>query len=325
MMKLMPCVLLGDFGTTKLADVITTAQARRWSTTDAVNWIPSHSRAQMLWDRRSLRIAAGAGTAADSIDYGVAGTDVGTNDITNAFGSVVDDLTWATHLGCWLYGTEDKYAAGDPDQFKLYVKNGGAALEVYWPSTFSATDKWLWVQDTPDVGTFAANADNIEQWGFKSTAAFTASSYFYVNTFCAFRNTLSATAHDYTFSNAIELATSSYIPTDQNVWRVTGSIIGDRPLDLARQLHEMSTLDLQVLHPVRRVSPKYQSMHDCELLKVYLMYQEETLGHRLMIANSGKTVTAAVPVIISNVSTEWVAPSKEIISFSFDAYRFAGV
>jgi len=50
------------------------------------------------------------------------------------------------------------------------------------------------------------------------------------------------------------------------------------------------------------------------------MLQEETLGEA-----GGSYVTSAVPVIITNVSTEWVAPSKNLLAFSFDAHRFAGV
>ena len=324
-MKLYPCVLLGDFGTAKLADTVTTAQVHRWSTTDNTDFAPSLTRAQALWDRRSLRIATTASSNGESVNYGVSGTDLTKIDIANAFGSDINDLTWCTNLAAWLYHTDDFYDGTDADEFQLYVTDGATPINVNWASTFNAADRWLWSTGTPASGTFASNGDNIEQFGFKSNDAYTASSYFYINTFMAYRSTLSTTGNDYHAGNAIELATSSYIPEDQNAWRVTGNLVGDRPVDLARQLHQMSTLDLQILHPVRRPTPKYQALHDCDNIKVYLMYQEETLGHELFIANSGKTVTAAVPVIITNVRTEWTAPSKKIISFSFDAHRFAGV
>jgi len=326
MMKLYPCILLSDFGMTRLASPVTTATAHRWSTTDNANFAPTLTRAQMLWDRRSLRIATNASTATgDRVEYGVAATDLDDNDIANAFGNVIDDLTWCTNLACWLYHTDDYYNAGDPDEFQFFVTDGATPVNVNWPSTFNATDRWLWATGTPASGSFASNGQNIEQFGFKATAPFTASSYFYINTFCAYRTTLSSTGNDYTFSNGIELSSSSIIATDQNRWRVTGNIIGNRPVDLARQLHEMSTLDVESLTPVRRPTPKYQALHDCDNLKTYLLYQTETLGPRQLAANSGKTTTACVPVIITNVETEWTAPSKEIISFSFDALRFGGV
>lgn len=328
-MKLYPAVLLGDFGTTKLADTITTAQRYRWSTSDATNFGLVHSHAQKLWDRRSLRIetttSTGIGTDEEA-RYGLSGSgnDVDDNDIMNAFGNVVDDLTWCTNLACWLYHTNDKYNASDPDQFKFFMSNGGTDIEVYWPSSFDTTDKWIWVSDTPDAGSFASNGDNIEQWGFRAdgdTVAW-AAGYFYVNTLLAYRSTLSTAGDDYTFSNAIELSTSSYINTGYNTWRVTGKILGDRPVDLARQLHEMETLGLSASRPVRWPTPKYQALQSCDNISVYLMYQEETLGS---LYSGTKTVTAAVPVVITNVQTEWDSPSKRSKQFSFDALRFAGV
>ena len=75
----------------------------------------------------------------------------------------------------------------------------------------------------------------------------------------------------------------------------------------------------------RRPTPKYQALKDCDNIKTYLMYQEETLGDRVFKASGAKTRTLAVPVIITNVSTEFVAPSKDRIKFSFDALRFSGV
>lgn len=330
-MILYPCVLLSDFGTSKLADTITTEQQYRWSTTDETNFDIDLTRAHTLWDRKALRIATGTSTASgDNALYGDFGQDATTFDLLNAFGNDVNDLTWCTDIGVWLYHTDNVYSGGDPDQFKFIISNGGTeatptGVEVYWPSSFDTTDRWLWVHDTPDVGTFASNGDNVERWGFMATAAFTASSYFYINTFVAYRNSLSNSTNDYTQTEGIELSSSSYIPMSWNSWRVTGNILGDRPVDMSRQLHEMETLGLEALQPVRRPSPKYQAMMDCGNIKTYLMYQEETLGPRLFAANSGKTVTAAVPIIITNVQTEFVAPSKEIISFSFDAHRFAGV
>lgn len=101
--------------------------------------------------------------------------------------------------------------------------------------------------------------------------------------------------------------------------------MGDEPADLARQLMEMETLGLRALQPWRRPTPKYQALPDCGNIKTYLMYEEESLGPRLFSSNSGKTTTAAVPVVITNVTIDWVAPSKEKIPFSFDAHRFAGV
>jgi len=325
-MKLLPCVLLGDFGTSKLAETLTTPQQYRWSTTDSTNWNVDLTRAQSLWDRKALRIAPTAATAdGDDAMYGTT-TDVATEfDLMNSFGNDVNDLTWCTDLACWLYNTDDVYSGGDTDQFKMVLTNGGTDIEVYWPSTFDTTDRWLFIHDTPDTGTFVANGDNVEQWGFHGTAAFTVGSYFYINTFLAYRDNTSADDEDYQSGNGIDLKTSSYIPTGWNKWRVTGNILGDRPIDIARQLHEMETIGLEALQPVRRPSPKYQALMDCGNIKTYLMYQEETLGPRLWAANAAKTITAAVPVIISNVVTEFVAPSKEIISFSFDAYRFAGV
>jgi hypothetical protein len=96
-------------------------------------------------------------------------------------------------------------------------------------------------------------------------------------------------------------------------------------MDLAHQLHQMETIGVSSLDILRRPTPKYQALSDCDNIKTYLMVVEETLGPRLFAANSGKTVTVAIPVIITNVSVEWVAPSKEILSFSFDALRFGGV
>lgn len=322
-MKLYPAVLLGDFGVEKFADTITTPQQHRWSTTDNTNFAPAWSHAQKAWDRRSLRIGTGTSTAAgDHVKKGVSGTDADNNDLMNSFGNTVDDLTWCTDLACWLYHTDDNYSGGDPDQFLFYLTNGGTDIEVYWPSTFNSADRWLWVHDTPDAGSFSSNGDNVEQWGFKATAAFTASSYFYINTFVAYRSTLSTAGDDYTYTNAIGLSVSSYEQAGHNSWRVSGKIVGDRPVDLARQLSEMETLGLTALRPPRWPTPKYQALQDCDNIKVYLMYQDETLGPRLY--SGTKAVTAAVPVVISNVRTEWDSPSKESKNFSFDAHRFAG-
>jgi hypothetical protein len=325
-MQLLPCVLLGDFGVTQLADTITTEQRYRWSTTDATNFNIDHSRAQALFNRKSLRIATTAATAAgDNALYGVSGTDVDKTDIMNAFGNDVNDLTWCTNLGCWMYHTDDVYNAGDPDEFKMVITDNGTDIDVYWTSDFDTVDKWIWVSGTPGAGSFSANGDNIEQWGYKATAAFTASSYFYLNSYVAYRTTLSTASDDYTHTNGIKLDSSSYIPTGWNSWRVTGNIVGDHPMDLAHQLHMMETVGLAPLDPIRRPTPKYQALADCDNIKTYLMLVQETLGPRLFSQNSGKTVTSAIPGIVSNVSTEWVAPSKEIISFSFDFSRFAGV
>lgn len=325
-MKLLPCVLLGDFGTSMLADTITTEQRYRWSTTDATNFNIDHTRAQALVNRKSLRIATNAATAGgDNALYGVSGTDVDKTDIMNAFGNDVNDLTWCTNLACWLYHTDDVYNAGNPDEFKMVLTNNAVDIDVYWPSSFDTADTWSWVTSTPDAGTFAANGDNIEQWGFKATAAFTAASYFYINNYIAYRSTLSTASDDYTHTNGINLWSSSYIPNGWNSWRVTGNIVGDRPMDLAHQLHEMETIGLSKIDVIRRPTPKYQALQDCDNIKTYLMYQEEPLGPRLFAANAGNTSTLAVPVIITNVTTEWVAPSKEILTFSFDAHRFAGV
>ena len=329
-MQLLPCVLLGDFGTSKLADTITTPQQYRWSTTDNTNFALAHSRAQMQWDRRSLRIETTTNTgvgADEDVAYGVSGTAAGNDDIMNAFGDDVNDLTWCTNLASWLYHTNDVYNAGDPDQFSMFITDNATDIVCDWTSTFNAADRWKWISATPAHGSFATNGDDIEQWGFRAdgdTVAW-AAGYFYINSYMAYRSTLSSASDDYTFSNGIGLSSSSYIASDQNHWRVTGHIIGDSPIDLARQLHEMSTLDLEPIPIVRRPTPKYQALKDCDNIKTYLLYQTETLGPRLQTANSGKTVTAAVPVVITNVRTEFVAPSSEQMKFSFDAYRFAGV
>ena len=332
-MQLLPCVLLADFGTTMLADTITTPQRYRWSTTDATDFNIDHSRAQAITNRKSLRIATTAVAPAappptfDAL-YGIADADVDKTDIMNAFGDDVNDLTWCTNLACWLYHTDDVYNGGDTDEFKMVITDNGTDIDVYWPSTFDTVDKWIWATGTPDAGSFAANGDNIEQWGFKSTVALTAASYFYINGFVAYRTTLSTTSHDYTHTNGIDLGfSSSYIPTGWNTWRVTGNLIGsldgdDEPrlYDLERQLHSMQTIGLSQQHGIRSPTPKYQALQDCDNIKTYLMLEEENLGI------PGSTfVTSAVPVIITNVSTEWVAPSKNIVAFSFDAHRFAGV
>lgn len=329
-MQLLPCVLLGDFGTTLLADTITTPQQYRWSTTDNTNFGLSHSRAQMLWDRRSLRIETTTDTGVgddEDVVYGVADTAVGNNDIMNAFGDDVNDLTWCTNLATWLYHTNDKYDAGDADQFSMFITDNDTDIVCDWTTEFDETDRWKWITATPAHGSFATNGDDIEQWGFRAdgdTEAW-AAGYFYINSYLAYRSTLSTTSDDYTFSNGIELRSSSHIPTSWNSWRVTGNILGDYPVELARQLHEMETIGISELGVLRRPTPKYQALGDCDNIKTYLMYQTGTLGERLFSKNAAKTVTAAVPVIISNVTTEWVAPSKEAIKFSFDALRFAGV
>jgi len=288
-MQLLPCVLLGDFGVTMLADTLTTEQRYRWNTSDAVNFNIDHTRAQAIVNRRSLRI--------------------GTTALT---GNPAEDLCY--------YG--------------LVSNNGGTDVDVNWTSDFDTADKWEWISSTPDGGTFAANGDNISHWGFKGNddalAGYTAASYFYINNFVAYRNVLSTTSHDYTFTNGIKLDSSSYIPTGWNSWRVTGNIVGpldaaatprSRIYDLERQLHEMATLGVAELQPLRRPSPKYQALSDCDNIKTYLMLQTETLGS----SDGWTVVTSAVPVIITNVSTEWVAPSKNLVSFSFDALRWAGV
>ena len=337
-MQLLPCVLLGDFGVTMLADTLTTEQRYRWNTSDAVNFNIDHTRAQAIVNRRSLRIGTTALTgnpAEDLCYYGLVGTPVDETDIMNAFGNDVNDLTWCTNLGAWLYHTDDTYDTDDPDQFVMYISNnGGTDVDVNWTSDFDTADKWEWISSTPDGGTFAANGDNISHWGFKGNddalAGYTAASYFYINNFVAYRNVLSTTSHDYTFTNGIKLHSSSCIPTGWNSWRVTGNIVGpldaaatprSRIYDLERQLHEMATLGVAELQPLRRPSPKYQALSDCDNIKTYLMLQTETLGS----SDGWTVVTSAVPVIITNVSTEWVAPSKNLVSFSFDALRWAGV
>ncbi len=332
-MQLLPCVLLNDFGTSMLADVITTPQRYRLSTTDATDFNIDFSRAQATTNRKSLRIAttavapAGPPATYDAL-YGVSGTDVDKTDIMNAFGNDVNDLTWCTNLGYWLYHTDDVYSGGDPDQFKAVITDNATDIDVYWPSTFDTPDKWIWATGTPSAGSFAANGDNIEQWGFKGSAAFTAASYFYINGFVAYRTTLSTASHDYTHTNGINLGfSSSYIPTGWNTWRVTGNLIGsldgdDEPrlYDLERQLHSMQTLGLSQLQPLRSPTPKYQALQSCDNILTYLMLEEENLGI------PGSTfVTSAVPGILTNVTTEWVAPSKNIVAFSFDFSRFSGV
>jgi len=333
-MQLLPCVLLGDFGTARLADTITTEQRYRWSTTDDTNFNIDLTRAQAITNRKSLRIGTtGATATGDNALYGDFGVNVDKTDIMNAFGDDANDLTWCTNLACWLYHTDDVFDGGDTDEFKFMLSNGGTeavptGVEVYWPSTFDTTDRWIWATGTPDVGSFAVNGDNVERWGFMATDVFTADSYFYINGFVAYRTTLSTASHDYTHTNGIDLGfSSSYIPTGWNSWRVTGNLIGSldtdsdiRLYDLERQLHSMQTLGLSHLQPIRSPSPKYQALPDCDNIKTYLMLQEETLGEA-----GGSYVTSAVPVIITNVSTEWVAPSKNLLAFSFDAHRFAGV
>lgn len=320
-MKLYPCVLLGDFGTAKLADTLTTAQAGRWSTTDADYFNIDLTRAQANWDRKSLRIATGTSTASnDQADYGVVDTDVGDTDIINGFGNDVNDLTWCTDLGCWLYHTDNVYSGGDADQFMFYITNGGTDIEVYWPSTFNTTDQWMWIHDTPDAGTFASDGDNVEQWGFKATAAFTASSYFYINTFVAYRTVLSSASNDYTATNGLHVVDSSVIPTGWNVWNVSGKLVGDYVVEQARQLHEMETIGLSTINIVKRPTPKYQALKDCDNIKTYLMYLEGPLG-----AGTSNKISVATPVIITNVSTEIVAPPKKSMDFSFTAMRFSGV
>lgn len=90
-MTLYPCVLLGDFGTARLADTITTEQTNRWSTSDATNFNLALSRAQATNDRKSLRIATTASTASgDNAMYGVSGTDLAVTDVMNAFGDDVE-------------------------------------------------------------------------------------------------------------------------------------------------------------------------------------------------------------------------------------------
>ncbi len=326
-MLLLPCVLLNDFGTSRLADVITTPQRYRLSTTDDTNFNIDFSRAQAITNRKSLRIATTAATAGgDNALYGVSGTDVNKTDIMNAFGNDANDLTWCTNLGCWLYHTDDVFNGGDTDEFKMVITDNATDIDVYWTSDFDTTDKWIWVSGTPDAGSFAANGDNIEQWGFKATAAFTAASYFYLNGFVAYRTTLSTDSHDYTHTNGIRLKSSSYIPTGWNTWRVTGNLIGSldddsepRLYDLERQLHSMQTLGLAQLQPLRRPTPKYQALQSCDNVQVYLMLQTENLG-----VGGAEFVTSAVPGIITGVTTEWVAPSKNLVSFSFDFHRFAG-
>jgi hypothetical protein len=315
-----------------LADTLDVEQRYRWSSTDLTNFNIDHSRAQAITNRKSLRIATTAATAGgDNALYGVSGTPVDKTDIMNAFGNDVNDLTWCTDLACWLYHTDDVYSGGDPDQFKFVITDNDTDIDVYWPSTFDTVDKWIWATGTPDAGSFAANGDNIEQWGFKGTAGFTASSYFYINGFVAYRTTLSTDSHDYTHTNGINLGfSSSYIPTGWNTWRVTGNLIGSldtvptpsepRLYDLERQLHSMQTLGLSRLQGVRSPTPKYQALMDCDNIKTYLMLQTENLG-----VKGASYVTNAVPGIITNVTTEWVAPSKNLLAFSFDFSRFAGV
>ena len=333
-MQLLPCVLLSDFGTSMLADTLTTAQRRRWSTSEVANWNIDLTRAQSQWDRKSLRIATDATSGNDAnplADRAIYGStdQVDKTDIMNAFGADVNDLTWCTNLSAWMYHTDDTPATTDVDALQMVVtNNGGQDVVCRWTTALDVPDRWRWVSSTPTWGTFAANGDNIEQFifqGGKPAGEFTAASYFYLNNYVAYRSTLSTVSDDYTATNGINLWSSSYIPTGWNSWRVTGNIVGDYPLELAQQLHEMATLGISTLQPLRRPSPKFQALQDCDNIKTYLMYQEEPLGGRLLTKNAGNTVTSAVPVVITNVSTEWVAPSKEILSFSFDALRFSGV
>jgi hypothetical protein len=119
--------------------------------------------------------------------------------------------------------------------------------------------------------------------------------------------------------NALELVSASVIPTGWNSWMVTGRIRGDYVIDIARQLHEMETIGLAPLDIIRRPTPKYQALRECDNIKVYLMEVEGPMG-------TGTNYTKiATPVIISEVTTEYVAPSKKSIEFSFKALRFSGV
>ena len=326
-MKLYPCVLLGDFGTAKLADTITTEQQYRWSTTDDANLHIDLTRAIVNWDRRSLRLYTSATTATgDKAEYGASGTVITGHDVANSFGATSKDLTWCTNLASWMYHTANTQGDG-ANTFQMIVTNNGVQdIVVNWPASFNDTDKWIWATNTPTWGTFAANGNNTEQFKYQcGTVAgdFDDDSYFYLNSFVAYRSTISngvGGSDNYTWTDGVELKSSSYIPTGWNSWRVTGNLLGDDILDISRQLHEMETIGLEPMSMVRRPTPKYQALPDCGNIKVYLMHVEENLG-----VPGDSVVTCAVPVIISNVSVEWVAPSKKILSFSFDASRFAGV
>ena len=211
------------------------------------------------------------------------------------------------------------YAGGDPDHFKMWMDNAGTQIDVNWTSDFDTTDKWLWIYGTPDAGSFGTDGDNVERFGFGGTAAFTASSYFYINMFVAFRRTLSSASNDYTHTNGLEVVTASVMPTGWNSWSVKGRLVGDYVLEQARQLHEMQTVGCTALSIIRRPTPKYQAMKDCDNIKVYLMEVQGTMGDGTLY---NKIVT---PVIITNVQTDYVAPSKKSVEFTFDALRFAGV
>lgn len=323
-MKLYPCVLLQDFGVAKLADTITTEQVGRWSTTDDTDFNIELSRARAQWDRKSLRIAttnvapAGPPTTFDAA-YNDTGVDLTATEILNAFGDDVNDFTWCTDMGCWLYHTDDVYSGGDPDEFKMWMDNAGTQIDVNWTSDFDAADTWIWVSGTPDAGSFATNGDNVERYGFSTSVALTASSYFYINMFVAFRSTLSSASNDYTHTNALELVTASVMPSGWNSWSVKGRMVGDYVLDQARQLHEMQTIGCAPMSIIRRPTPKYQALKDCDNIKVYLMEVQGTMG------TGGLYNKIVTPVIITNVQTDYVAPSKKSIEFTFDALRFAGV
>jgi hypothetical protein len=319
-MKLYPCVLLGDFGTARLADTLGTEQQYRWSTSDTTNFNIDLTRAKAMWDRKSLRIATGTSTTTgDEAVYGDAGTALTELDVMNAFGNDVNDFTWCTNLACWMYNTDDVYSGGDPDQFKMIMDNGGTQIDVYWTSDFDTADKWIWVSGTPGAGSFTSNGDNVERFGYAATAAFTASSYFYLSTFVAYRSTLSTTSDDYVASNALEVVSTSVTPNTWNAWDVNGIIRGDRVVDQVQQLQQMETIGLAALNPIRRPSPKYQALMDCGNIKTYLMEVEGTMGQSTL------TRKICIPIIITGLSIDWIAPSQRSAKFRFTALRFAGV
>ena len=328
MAKLYPCAVLGDFTVERLADTVTTAQVGRWSTNDNTNWAPTWNRSQVYQDRRSMRIATmDATNGNETCDYGVTTTDLTKHEVNNAYGNAEDDFTWCTNMGVWLMHTDEYWGSPlDATDFKMYMSDNSTPIYAALTSDLAAVDTWYWIDNTASGGTYASDGFNIKQYGFVTSSAsstYSDNSFYYLNTFTAYKAVTSSSVNGYSPNIGLEFVAENVSWSGANNIHISGLLRGDDCDEKGYQLKQMLTAGASQHQVIRNPRLFTQSLRDCGVIKPYLLYVD--LAKFRAPNTYGTRKSIRVPIIITDVTVEWAAPSKLMLPITISGVIYPGV
>lgn len=329
---LFPCALIEDFSNAKLSSPLTTEAFNRWSTTNSTQCNISVNDKFIKDNYRSLKISYNSTTARRYVNRGVDGTVYDVSSVNNPLGEETgythSDFSNYTNIGAWVYAdTHDQADDADMLQFGYQDYGDNGPTMVNWNSSVGETGKWCWFDDAIDfqytkVDRFTIGVDS------------SSSGNVYINNLVAFkRSTSNKGVYDGSDKAGVTSATGIYnwdngitflltgLDFNNNVFNVTGLLVGNDYRDLLKQITSMETKGLQTYNPVRNPVLKSHSVRDLGNVKTYL-FMTESKGPNDSDSNREMYVE---PVVISNLAINHVGGSPHIIRFTAKFIKYGGV